>query len=54
MLPYLNKTYCDYWRVCKDGSTCPKALTPSIKRMAANIGVLPARYLEHPACFEKK
>ena len=30
MLCYKDRTFCPYWEECKDGKTCPRALTSEV------------------------
>ena len=54
MLPYLNKTYCGFWKTCKHGDDCGKRLTPGVQEAAATMGVLVAKYADKPPCYERK
>ena len=54
MLCYRDRTYCPFWRECRDGETCPRALT-CVVRIEADMVRLPiCQWIERPECYKEK
>ncbi len=54
MLCYKDMTFCPYWKECKEGSTCHRALTDEVKQGAERWwpGEAPISVFTHPPkCF---
>ena len=55
---YLDRTYCPYWKICKDGRGCPRALTREViagaVRWWGNKEAPIAMYYMKPDCYERK
>lgn len=47
------KTYCVYYKSCKDGSVCSKAYTEAVKKELSSRPLKIARslYVNEPPCF---
>lgn len=60
MLSYKDKTFCQYYLLCKDGPGCSNALTPEIveaarvwwKSFNSKDGVPIAQWASQPECFK--
>jgi len=57
---YKDMTYCPYWKTCKDGKGCNRALTKEVvagaKRWMPDIdppGLIAMFYMK-PDCYERK
>lgn len=47
----LDKTYCQFALICKNGYTCDKALTEEIKEYAESVDKPIWVYTDYPDCF---
>ena len=58
MLCFKDMTFCPFWKECKDGKTCDRALTGKVWDSAERWwgGDRPpvAVFAEHPDCFVEK
>jgi len=58
MICYKDKTFCSFYKDCKDGAGCRDALTDKViadaERWAGNTGLSIARYASEPECFTEK
>lgn len=54
MLVYKDKCFCPFWKKCKKGNTCSRALTDKIQKEANTSGMLIDRFINDPICFEEK
>ena len=58
MMCYKDMTFCPYYPLCKDGLSCPRALTDQVYADAVHWwgdSQPPImRYAETPECFKKK
>lgn len=56
MICYKDKTFCDFYKDCKEGDACDDALTDEIKDAAVkwwgNKNAPIARWANKPKCFE--
>ena len=60
MLCYRDASFCDYYKECKDGKKCTRALTPKVKKNALkwwhsfmdDDKVPIAVFAEKPECFK--
>ena len=57
MMCFRDKTFCDFYKECKNGAECSRALTDEVKAEAVRWwgNELPpiARWTSPPHCFEK-
>ena len=60
MLCYKDMTFCSFYKDCKDGETCERALTDEVKADAKNWGdswgcddTPICEFTEKPECFKK-
>jgi ribosome-associated protein YbcJ (S4-like RNA binding protein) len=53
MMCYRDMTFCPYWKSCKDGKNCPRALTAEVEESANKTGLLIDQWCEKPECFKK-
>lgn len=53
MLCYNDKTYCDFYKTCKHGSTCPDALPDEVAEKAGKAGIGISQLLHKPECYEE-
>jgi hypothetical protein len=55
MICYKDMTFCPFYKECKDGSECPRAVTIEIKNDAKKwLNVYPpliCQYTDKPNCF---
>lgn len=55
MICYRDMTFCPFWKECKDGKGCDRALTPEVKKKAVEwfgkYGAPICRYVDKPRCF---
>lgn len=58
MLCYRDMTYCPFYKDCKSGDVCERALNNSVKKNAdkwwGKPGAPICRYAERPECFKSK
>jgi murein endopeptidase len=58
MMCYRDMTFCTYYKECKAGNTCDRALTYWVKAEArawwGGVGVPIATYADKPECFQDK
>lgn len=54
MIGYRDMTFCEYWKKCKKGSKCKRALTKDVINNAKKSPFPIAQYKEKPECFSKK
>ena len=61
MLCYADKTFCSYWKECKKGLSCNRALTDIILKRAQKWSegikaddILICQFGDKPECFEEK
>lgn len=54
MICYKNKTFCGYYKGCKDGKDCTRALTSQIIKQAEIFGLGVAVFTEEPFCYRNK
>jgi hypothetical protein len=53
MLCYRDRTFCKF-RDCKKFTTCHRALTEDIEKVAEDFGLPIAKFVDKPECFEDK
>lgn len=57
MMCYRDRTYCTYWKDCKLGSECKRALTSEVQESAEKWWGGPDApicfYADKPKCFEE-
>lgn len=51
MLCYKDSTFCPFWKLCKYGKGCMRALTPQVERAAKQCNLLICRFTKKPDCF---
>ena len=54
MLSYKDITFCKYYKTCKDGKMCLRALTENIKETAKSLELLICEFSEKPDCHKDK
>ena len=54
MLCYKDRTFCPYWKRCKNGDSCERALTDEVIENAKRICLAIAQYGDKPDCFSDK
>ena len=54
MMCYKDKTFCQFYKECADGDTCPDALTPEVQRRAAELELYISLSDDRPECFIEK
>jgi len=57
MICYRDMTFCTFYKSCKDGESCERALTPKVKKEAEEWMGRDAPiclFGEKPECWEKK
>jgi len=58
MICYKDKTFCEFYKECKLGNGCDRALTDKLKKEAEEwwgSGEFPISYfIEKPDCFEER
>lgn len=54
MISYQDKTFCDFWRKCKKGDECHRALTKEDCEGAEDLGLPVSIFVNKPKCFEVK
>ena len=52
MLCYLDRTFCDYYVICKKGKDCPRALTRDVSIHAESCGLRICKFVDKPDCFD--
>ena len=56
MISYKDMTFCPFWRSCKDGNTCHRALTKEIIKKAhawwGNKEAPICKFAEKPNCYD--
>ncbi len=53
MMCYRDRTFCRYYKICKKGDKCTRALTEEVKEQASYLGQAVSQYLEVPDCFSQ-
>ena len=51
MLCYRDRTFCDFYKDCKDGQECIRAATPELYKKAKDFGAPVCRFVDKPSCF---
>ena len=51
MLCYKDREFCTFWRECKHGASCDRALTPQVSENAKKAGLYIAVGMEKRSCF---
>lgn len=51
---FLDITFCSYYKTCKDGKNCKRALTDEIRLLANREGVPLSIFLTQPYCYRAK
>lgn len=55
MMCYKDKTFCPFWRLCKNGYKCDRALTDKViagaEKWWGKPGAPICQYAEFPDCF---
>jgi len=54
MLCYKDMTFCKFYKTCKAGKKCGRALTKEIQDKANKIGLLICRFVNKPDCHKDK
>lgn len=58
MMCYRDMTFCPYFKECKEGGLCSRALTDEVKENAkkwwGKEGAPICRFIEKPECFKEK
>lgn len=53
MLCYKDKTFCPYFKSCKHGSNCDRALTDEVLDKIEESGLYYAQFGSEPECYEE-
>ena len=53
MMSYRDFTYCPFWKTCRQGPSCSRALTQEVRDQAEQSGLLISRYGSHPNCHKE-
>ena len=57
MMCYRDRTYCTFWKECKLGPECSRALTSEVEEAAhkwwGGEGAPISTYVDKPKCFEE-
>ena len=51
MLCYKDRTYCRFYKVCRDGKDCSQALKPEIEKAASMTHYRICQFATKPDCF---
>lgn len=51
MMCYKDRTYCNFFLLCKTGHDCDRALTNEVAEGAKKAGLYISQYAEFPDCF---
>lgn len=54
MMCYKDRTYCQFWKECKFGNGCHRALTKEVEELAPQCGLQISRFVSKPDCFKEK
>ena len=54
MICYKDITFCSFWKECKDGKTCWRALTEKVWDAAEKEGLPICQFLDKPDCFREE
>lgn len=54
MIGYRDMTFCEYWKKCKKGDKCNRALTKDVIYNSKKSPFPIAKYREKPKCFISK
>lgn len=52
MLCYKDKTFCSFYKECKVGKKCHRALTDEVLEKANGNNMLISQYMDKPSCFK--
>ena len=50
---YKDKTFCSFYKDCKHGKTCHRALTNEVWDSAESLNLLVSQFVSKPDCFEE-
>lgn len=51
MIHYKDRTFCQFFLICKKGHTCPDTLTDDVKKRAAAAKLPICCFADMPKCF---
>ena len=54
MLCYRDMCFCPYYKDCKDGQDCFRALIPDVRRNAESRDLPVDQFMGKPKCFKEK
>lgn len=54
MLCYKDMTFCKFYKTCKAGKKCGRALTPEIQKASEDFGLPICMFTEKPDCYKEK
>jgi len=54
MICYRDATFCPYYKICKDGKECSRALTREMLSYAKSAGLPICQFVEKPDCFKQR
>lgn len=54
MICYKDMTFCGFWKECKGGQSCERALKDTVLIEARKLNLLVARFMIYPNCFKQK
>ena len=54
MIGYKDMTFCPFFKDCKEGKTCPRAMTEQIVSDANDFGMGIMQYMDKPFCWKEK
>lgn len=52
MICYQDRTFCPFYRSCKSGEKCSRALTPEVEKAASDFGLPISVFSEKPECYK--
>ena len=54
MICYRDMTFCPFWRECRDGFDCHRALLPRDEARAEEKGLAISAYADRPDCWRER
>lgn len=53
-MTYKDMTFCKFYKECKNGDSCRRALTDEVVRKADELELMISRFVNKPKCFGVK
>lgn len=53
MMCYRDMTFCDFWKTCGRGATCPSALTPKVNDDVKEFVLPICFFASKPQCYQE-